>query len=243
MRFLHLSDLHLGKRVCEFSMLDDQRYILEQILSLLDSRHVDAVLLAGDLYDKPALPPPGRSACWTGSSANFPPGAAGLRHLSGNHDSADRVAFGSACWRPKAGSARRQCFPGRRSHHPHRRTRPRSRSVPALFEARYGAAMSGRTRPVESFNDALACVLDHCSPDPARRSVLVAHSSWQELPPARARSPAWAASTGWMPPCSTSSTMWRWGICTAQRRWAGTPLRATAERPLIFFLEASQLEA
>ena len=48
MRFLHLSDLHLGKRVCEFSMLDDQRYILEQILSLLDSRPVDAVLLAGD---------------------------------------------------------------------------------------------------------------------------------------------------------------------------------------------------
>ena len=56
MRFLHLSDLHLGKRVCEFSMLDDQRYILEQILSLLDSRPVDAVLLAGDLYDKPVPP-------------------------------------------------------------------------------------------------------------------------------------------------------------------------------------------
>ena len=42
MRLLHLSDLHLGKRVCEFSMLDDQRYILEQILSLLDSSPVDA---------------------------------------------------------------------------------------------------------------------------------------------------------------------------------------------------------
>ena len=56
MRFLHLSDLHLGKRVCEFSMLDDQRYILEQILSLLDSTPVDGVLLAGDLYDKPVPP-------------------------------------------------------------------------------------------------------------------------------------------------------------------------------------------
>ena len=56
MRLLHLSDLHLGKRVCEFSMLDDQRYILEQILSLLDSSPVDAVLLAGDLYDKPVPP-------------------------------------------------------------------------------------------------------------------------------------------------------------------------------------------
>ena len=56
MRFLHLSDLHLGKRVCEFSMLDDQRYILEQIFSLLDSTPVDGVLLAGDLYDKPVPP-------------------------------------------------------------------------------------------------------------------------------------------------------------------------------------------
>ena len=49
MRFLHLSDLHLGKRVCEFSMLDDQRYILEQILSLLDNTPADGVLLAAFL--------------------------------------------------------------------------------------------------------------------------------------------------------------------------------------------------
>ena len=45
MRFLHLSDLHLGKRVCEFSMLDDQRYILEQLLALLDETPVDGVLV------------------------------------------------------------------------------------------------------------------------------------------------------------------------------------------------------
>ena len=62
MRFLHLSDLHLGKRVCEFSMLDDQRYILEQVLSLLDARPVDGVLLAG---------PPRRCGCWTGSSPSL----------------------------------------------------------------------------------------------------------------------------------------------------------------------------
>ena len=47
MRFLHLSDLHLGKRVCEFSMLEDQRYILEEILALLDETPVGGVLLAG----------------------------------------------------------------------------------------------------------------------------------------------------------------------------------------------------
>lgn len=49
MRFLHLSDLHLGKRVNEFSMLEDQAYILKEILNIIDEQKVEAVLIAGDL--------------------------------------------------------------------------------------------------------------------------------------------------------------------------------------------------
>ena len=52
MRFLHLSDLHLGKRVNEFSMLEDQAYILKEILNIIDEQKVEAVLIAGDIYDK-----------------------------------------------------------------------------------------------------------------------------------------------------------------------------------------------
>ena len=52
MRFLHLSDLHLGKRVNEFSMLEDQAYILKEILNIIDAQKVEAVLIAGDIYDK-----------------------------------------------------------------------------------------------------------------------------------------------------------------------------------------------
>ena len=95
MRFAHLSDLHLGKRVCEFSMLEDQKYILEQILALLDAHPVDGVLLAGDLYDKPVPPAEAvRLLDWflTQLAARGLPVFA----ISGNHDSADRVAFGSA---------------------------------------------------------------------------------------------------------------------------------------------------
>ena len=70
MRFLHLSDLHLGKRVCEFSMLDDQRYILEQILSLLDSHPVDAVLLAVSHKAYAALTPEDiKARCKDGNKA------------------------------------------------------------------------------------------------------------------------------------------------------------------------------
>ena len=95
MRFAHLSDLHLGKRVCEFSMLEDQKYILDQILALLDAHPVDGVLLAGDLYDKPIPPAEAvRLLDWflTQLAARGLPVFA----ISGNHDSADRVAFGAA---------------------------------------------------------------------------------------------------------------------------------------------------
>ena len=53
MKLLHLGDLHLGKRVGEFSLLQDQRFVLGQVVRLAARHKVDAVLLAGDLYDKP----------------------------------------------------------------------------------------------------------------------------------------------------------------------------------------------
>ena len=56
MKFIHLSDLHIGKRVNEFSMLEDQKYILAQILELVERERADGVILAGDLYDKPVPP-------------------------------------------------------------------------------------------------------------------------------------------------------------------------------------------
>ena len=144
MRFLHLSDLHLGKRVCELSMLDDQRYILEQILSMLDSHPVDAVLLAGDLYDKPVPPAEAvRLLDWflTELSRRELPVFA----ISGNHDSADRVAFGSALLAESRVYVSPVFSGPPEPITPHRRTRPGRSVLTALFEARYGAArLAGR---------------------------------------------------------------------------------------------------
>jgi len=52
MKFIHISDLHLGKRVNEFSMLEDQRDILKKILTVIDEEKPEAVFIAGDVYDK-----------------------------------------------------------------------------------------------------------------------------------------------------------------------------------------------
>ena len=56
MKFIHISDLHLGKRVNEFSMLEDQRDILKKILTVVDEEKPEAVFIAGDVYDK-SIPP------------------------------------------------------------------------------------------------------------------------------------------------------------------------------------------
>ena len=51
-RLIHLSDIHIGKRVNEFSMLEDQEYILKEILGIIDDEQPDGIIIAGDVYDK-----------------------------------------------------------------------------------------------------------------------------------------------------------------------------------------------
>ena len=226
MRFLHLSDLHLGKRVCEFSMLEDQRYILEQILALLDETPVDGVLLAGDLYDKPVPPAEAvRLLDWflTQLAARKLPVFA----ISGNHDSADRVAFGSALladsrvYVSPVFTGAPQPIPLQDAHG----------TVDVYLLPFLKPAMVRHVwpdEPIESYNDALACVLRHCTP--ATAACWWRTSLWRVLPPARAKNPRWAGWTAWTPPCLMPLTMWRWGICTARRRWGGRPCATAARR-------------
>lgn len=94
MKLIHLSDLHLGKRVNDISMLDDQKYILEQILHILDAEQPDAVLIAGDVYDKTV---PSAEAVELLDSFLYRLSRRNLQVfvISGNHDSPERLAFGS----------------------------------------------------------------------------------------------------------------------------------------------------
>lgn len=92
MRVLHVSDLHIGKRVNGMSMLDDQRFILRQILDIAAKRQVSALLIAGDVYDKAS---PSAEAVTVFDAFLTEAAAAGLRVLAipGNHDSAERIAY------------------------------------------------------------------------------------------------------------------------------------------------------
>lgn len=99
MKFIHLSDLHLGKRVNGFSMLEDQRYILEQLLELARAERPDGVLIAGDVYDRAA--PPAEAVELFDSFLVRLAGLCGrVFVISGNHDSPERLAFGGRLMAP-----------------------------------------------------------------------------------------------------------------------------------------------
>ena len=93
MKFIHLSDLHLGKRVNEISMTDDQAYILTQILNIIDAEHPDAVVIAGDVYDK-SVPPAEAVTLFDGFLCRLAKRKLPVLIISGNHDSPERLAFG-----------------------------------------------------------------------------------------------------------------------------------------------------
>ena len=94
MKFIHLSDLHLGKRVNDFSMIEDQAFILERILGIIEAEKPQAVLIAGDVYDKPV--PPAEAVRLFDDFLNRLSGTgAEIFIISGNHDSAERLSFGS----------------------------------------------------------------------------------------------------------------------------------------------------
>ncbi len=94
MKLMHLSDLHLGKRVNEFPMLEDQKYLLlGEILSMVDAERPDAVLIAGDVYDKPT-PPAEAVQLLDDFLFQLTRRQVQIMMISGNHDSAERIAFG-----------------------------------------------------------------------------------------------------------------------------------------------------
>ena len=94
MKLLHLSDLHIGKRVNEISMLEDQAYILTRILQIIDAEQPQAVLICGDVYDK-SVPSAEAVTLFDDFLCRLAKRDLQVLVLSGNHDSPERLAFGN----------------------------------------------------------------------------------------------------------------------------------------------------
>lgn len=173
MRFLHTADLHIGKRVNEFSMLEDQEYILRQILKTADKEQVEAVLIAGDVYDKQV---PSAEAVrlfdWFLTQLNsrkLP-----VFVIGGNHDSVERLSFGAQIME-ESGVYLTQSYDGK--------------VVPVRLEDEYGPvnlwmlpflkpAMVKRFFPeqdIVTYQDALETVIGHMEVNREERNLLIAH--------------------------------------------------------------------
>ena len=94
MKFVHLSDLHLGKRVNEYSMLEDQEYILTKIINVIDDEKPSGVIIAGDVYDK-SIPSAEAVQMFDDFLTRLAKRKLKVFVISGNHDSPERMSFGS----------------------------------------------------------------------------------------------------------------------------------------------------
>ena len=173
MKLIHLSDLHLGKRVSEFSMLEDQRYILEEILRIIDGERPDAVLIAGDIYDKP-VPPAEAVGLFDDFLVRLARRETQVFIISGNHDSPERIAF-SARLMDRSGIHLSPVYDGH--------------VEPVALEDEHGTVniyMLPFLKPahvrrffpeeeIDSYTDALRTAVRAMEIDPAARNVLVTH--------------------------------------------------------------------
>ena len=111
MKLLHLSDLHIGKRVYEFSMLEDQRYILDEILGIVDQERPDGVLLAGDIYDK-TVPSGEAVQVLDGFLTSLADRGIPVFLISGNHDSPEHERPPGVCISGVRRNRKEHCYGG-----------------------------------------------------------------------------------------------------------------------------------
>ena len=173
MKLIHLSDLHLGKRVNEFSMLEDQQYILTEILQIIDQEKPDGVIIAGDVYDK-SVPSAEAVALLDDFLVRLAKRDLQVFLISGNHDSPERMAFGGRLM-AQSGVHLAPVYDGKVS--------------PITLTDEYGPVnlyllpflkpahvrRCFPEREILTYTDALDAAIEAMGVDPAQRNVLVTH--------------------------------------------------------------------
>lgn len=173
MKLLHIADLHIGKRVNEFSMLEDQKYILNQILKIVDDVKPFGILMAGDIYDK-SVPAGEAVEVLDEFLTNLVARKVQLFIVSGNHDSPERLNFGSRIMQ-KNGVHIAGTFDGKLKHFV---LEDEFGSVniyllpfvkPAMVTPYY------MEQDIQSYEDAVRVVIDATQINETERNILIAH--------------------------------------------------------------------
>ena len=173
MKLIHLSDLHLGKRLNEFSLIEDQKYILRTIIKIIDDERPDCVVIAGDIYDK-SFPSTEATVLFDDFLVRLSKRNIRVFVISGNHDSPERLAFGNRLI-DASGIHISPVYNGD--------------VKPFVIEDEYGKVniyMLPFIKPahvraafpeenIESYTDAVRLAVEKMNIDTAKRNILVAH--------------------------------------------------------------------
>ncbi|MCM1304793.1 MAG: exonuclease SbcCD subunit D [Lachnospiraceae bacterium] len=173
MKLLHLGDLHIGKTVCDFHMIEDQRYMLEQILDLIETQKIDAVLIAGDVYDK-SIPSEEAVRLLDWFLCRLSERDTEVFLISGNHDSDERLHFGSSLF-----EANKIHICARYDGTVYQRTLQDSFGKVNIYLLPFVKASQVRyyypEEEIASYEDAVKTALAHGDIDPSERNILAAH--------------------------------------------------------------------
>ena len=180
MKLLHISDLHIGKRVNAFSMIEDQKYILRQILAIADSQQADGVMIAGDIYDKP-VPSAEAVQLFDWFLTELADRGKQVYAVSGNHDSAERIAFGAQLMSGR-GVYVSPVYQGETAmltvHDAYGELciylLPSIKPAVVRHAMEDAPGMEGKALP-ESYQDAVALAVERMEVDRSRRNILIAH--------------------------------------------------------------------
>ena len=173
MKLIHLSDLHLGKRIHGYSMMEDQRYILEQILGIVENEKPEGVILAGDLYDK-SIPPADAVRLFDWFLTELSRRNLSVFAISGNHDSAERIAFGSGLMSGK-GVHLSPVYDGEV-----KKVELKDEYGPVYiwllpFLKPVMVRQALKEEKIEGYQNAVETVIGRMDMDPSKRNVIVAH--------------------------------------------------------------------
>ena len=175
MKLFHLSDLHIGKRVNEFSMIEDQKYILTQILYAADQEKPDGILISGDVYDR-TIPTAEAVQVFDAFLTRLSEQKIPAFIISGNHDSAERLAFGSSLM-GKSGIYFSKVYDGTVEKIPMQDAYGTVwiYLLPFLRPSTIRHALPERAEEVRSAADAVRIALEQTQIDEKERNVLLAH--------------------------------------------------------------------
>ena len=175
MKLFHLSDLHIGKRVNEFSMIEDQKYILTQILYAADQEKPDGILISGDVYDR-TIPTAEAVQVFDAFLTRLSEQKIPAFIISGNHDSAERLAFGSSLM-GKSGIYFSKVYDRTVEKIPMQDAYGTVwiYLLPFLRPSTIRHALPERAEEVQSAADAVRIALEQTKIDEKERNVLLAH--------------------------------------------------------------------